>query len=105
MAPRLIDHFAPGLFGRYRGHSVVHDNGEVDHYESDGSLIPLERYVGSSVIKETSGGGWRSKSGFYPTMVYSYSAFHAHSDSLACDLSRPLACVAGISEERGQSRT
>jgi hypothetical protein len=57
MAPRLIDHFAPGLFGRYRGHSVVHDNGKVDHYESDGSLVPFERYVGSSVIKETSGGG------------------------------------------------
>lgn len=60
MSPRRINHFDPGIFGKYRGHSIIHeegdslihDPGEIEHFVNDGSIIPGERYVGHSVIAE-----------------------------------------------------
>jgi hypothetical protein len=41
MADKRIEHFDPGALGAYRGHSTVHDDGTIDHYENDGSLTAM----------------------------------------------------------------
>jgi hypothetical protein len=51
---RRINHFAPGVLGKYTGHSIVDEDGTVRHYANDGSLIDGVlggRYVGKSVIQ------------------------------------------------------
>ena len=57
MSSRRIDHFLGGFLGKYVGHSVEHDDGVTDHYVNTGSIIPGEKYVGSSKAEKPSGGG------------------------------------------------
>jgi hypothetical protein len=57
MGSKRIDHFLGGILGKYVGHSEVHDDGEIEHFEYDGSIIPGEKYVGRSKAEKASGGG------------------------------------------------
>ena len=58
MSTKRINHFIGGILGKYIGHSEVHDDGEIYHFEDDGSIMPGEKYVGySKGEKATHGGG------------------------------------------------
>jgi hypothetical protein len=55
MATKRIEHFAKGVLGKYLGHSVVHEDGEIEHFENDGSFadgVTDGRYAGRSVIEK-----------------------------------------------------
>jgi len=55
MPGKRVDHYDPGVLGKYRGHSIIHDDGTVEHFTNNGSLadgVTDGRYVGRSVIRK-----------------------------------------------------
>lgn len=68
LADKRIDHFGqPGILGgEYKGHSVVHDDGTVDHFKAGegvvDSLLP-ETYEGRSVIRPSKKASSTTESG------------------------------------------
>jgi hypothetical protein len=71
MSTKRINHFIGGILGKYIGHSEVHDDGEIYHFEDDGSIMPGEKYVGySKGEKATHGGGGGGGGGDIPGLGF-----------------------------------
>jgi hypothetical protein len=56
MPSKRVDHYGPGFFGRYKGYSIHHESGRIDHYRADGGIIPVVKYAGYSQVESSQSG-------------------------------------------------